>query len=182
MLAAIPRWNGEPSVQFSDGFQMGGLFLVTRKFKPGLQLKAGMYYNKEFFGNFFLPLLGIDWKINDKMNLFGILPGNMVFEHKFREKLAWGGVFRTFTNSYRIVEGSLVGFDNFVRVNDIQAGVYGDFYITKKVVFNLEAGHTIFRNVSSAIEGENGKDNLHTLAESDNFYFRASLQYRLRFR
>ena len=182
MVAAIPRWNGEPTVQFSEGFQMGGLFLVTRKFRPGLHVKAGMYYNKEFFGNFFLPLLGIDWKINDKMNLFGILPGNMVFEHKFREKLAWGGVFRTFTNSYRIVEGSLVGFDNFVRVNDIQAGIYGDFYITKKVVFNLEAGHTIFRNISSAVEGESGKNNLHSLAESDNFYFKASLQYRLRFR
>jgi Domain of unknown function (DUF6268) len=182
MVAAIPRWVGEPSVQFSEGFQMGGAFLLTRKFRPGFQLKAGMYYNKEFFGNFFLPLVGIDWQINKKMNLFGILPGNLTFEHRVMDRVAWGGAFRTFTNSYRLVEGSLTGFDNFIRINDIQLGIYSDVYLTKKIVLNLEAGHTLFREFSSAVEGEKGKDNLNVLADKDNFYFKASLQYRLRFR
>jgi hypothetical protein len=182
MVAAIPRWVGEPSVQFTEGFQMGGAFLVTRKFNPRLQLKAGMYYNKEFFGNFFLPLLGIDWQINKNMNLFGILPGNLTFEHRVKDRLSWGAAFRTFTNSHRLVEGSIAGFDNFIRINDIQLGIYSDFYLTKKMVFNLEAGHTLLRNFSSAVEGEKGKDNLHVLADKDNFYLKASLQYRLRFR
>lgn len=182
MVAAIPRWNGEPSVQFSNGFQMGGALLVTRKFKPGLQMKAGLYYNNELFGNFFLPLVGIDWKINDKMNLFGILPGSLVFEHRLFDRMSWGGAFRTFTSSYSIVEGSLTGYDDFVRINDIQLGIYGDLYVTKKIVLNLEGGHTIFRNMSSAIEGQKGKNNLHMIGESDNFYFKASIQYRLRFR
>lgn len=182
MIAAIPRWNGEPSVQFSEGFQMGGAFLFTRKIKPGLQLKAGMYYNRELFGNFFLPLAGIDWKINNKMNLFGILPGSLVFEHKIMKSLSWGSAFRTFTTSYSIVEGSLVGFDDFVRINDVQLGVYGDLYLTKKLVLNLEAGHTILREISSALKGQSGKNNLHLLGNKDNFYFKASLQYRLRFR
>ena len=182
MVAAIPRWNGEPSVQFSEGFQMGGAVLAIRKFRPGLQVKAGLYYNRELFGNFFLPLVGIDWKINEKMNLFGILPGNLVFEHRVFNRMSWGGAFRTFTSSYSIVKGSLIGYDNFVRINDIQLGVYGDLYLTKKIVFNLEAGHTILRNMSSAVEGQSGKNNLHMIGESDNFYFKASLQYRLRFR
>ena len=182
MITAIPRWNGEPSVQFSEGFQMGGAFLFTRKVKPGLQLKAGMYYNRELFGNFFLPLAGIDWKINDKMNLFGILPGNMVFEHKILRSVSWGGAFRTFTTSYSIVEGSLTGYDDFVRINDVQLGAYGDLYLTKKLVLNLEAGHTILREISSAYKGQSGKNNLHIIADKDNFYFKASLHYRLRFR
>jgi hypothetical protein len=54
----------------------------------------------------------------------------------------------------------------------IQAGVF----------INFEVGHTIFRNISSAVEGENGKDNLHVLANKDNFYVKASLQYMLSFR
>jgi hypothetical protein len=182
MLVAIPRWNGEPSVQFSDGFQMGGAFLVTRKFRPGLHVKAGLYYNKELFGNFFLPLAGIDWQINKKMNLYGILPGNLTFEHKIRDRLAWGGAFRTFTSSYRIVEGTLTGYDDFVRVNDIQLGIFGDWYLSKKIVFNLEGGHTIVREISSALEGQSGKNNLHILGDKDNFYIKASIQYRLRFR
>jgi hypothetical protein len=182
MIAAIPRWVGEPSVQFSEGFQMGGAVLLTRKFKPGLQLKAGMYYNKEFFGNFFLPLVGIDWQINKKMNLFGILPGSLTFEHRVTDRLAWGTALRTFTNSHRLVEGSLVQFEDYIRINDVQLGIYSDFYLTKKIVFNLEAGHTLLREFSSAKEGLTGKDNLTVLADKDNFYFKASLQYRLRFR
>jgi Domain of unknown function (DUF6268) len=182
MVAAIPRWVGEPSVQFSNGFQMGGAALLIRRFRPGLQLKAGMYYNKEFFGNFFLPLIGIDWQINKKMNLFGILPGSLTFEHRLTDRLAWGGALRTFTNSHRLVEGSLVQFEDYIRINDVQLGIFSDVYLTKKIVFNLEAGHTLLREFSSAKEGLTGKDNLTVLADKDNFYFKASLQYRLRFR
>ena len=182
MVAAIPRWVGEPSVQFSEGFQMGGAALLIRKFRPGLQLKAGVYYNREFFGNFFLPLVGIDWQINKKMNLFGILPGSLTFEHRLTDRLAWGSAIRTFTNSHRLVEGSLVQFEDYIRINDVQLGIYSDFYLTKKIVFNIEAGHTLLREFSSAKEGLTGKDNLTVLANKDNFYFKASLQYRLRFR
>lgn len=182
MVTAIPRWNGEPSVQFSQGFQLGGAFLLTRKFRPGLHVKAGLYYNKELFGNFFLPLFGIDWQINKKMNLYGILPGNLTFEYKVRDRFAWGGAFRTFTSSYRILEGSLTGYDDFVRINDIQLGVFGDWYLTKNIVLNLEGGHTIVREISSSLEGQSGINNLHMLGDKDNFYIKASLQYRLRFR
>ena len=116
------------------------------------------------------------------MNLFGILPGSLTFEHRITDRLAWGSALRTFTNSHRLVEGSLVQFEDYIRINDVQLGIYSDFYLTKKIVFNLEAGHTILREFSSAKEGLTGKDNLTVLADKDNFYFKASLQYRLRFR
>jgi hypothetical protein len=40
MAAFIPRWNGLPEIQFSEGFQVGGAVLMTYKKRPGLQYHA----------------------------------------------------------------------------------------------------------------------------------------------
>ncbi len=181
-LSAIPRWTGEASLQFSEGFQMGGAFLVTRKVRPGLKYQFGAYYNKELFGNFFLPLLGIDWKINDRMNLFGILPGYLTYEHRLGKKFSWGANFRTFTTSYRLETQGIANANDYLRVQDNQVGVYSDFYIAPKIVLNVEAGHTIMRRIATGVQEKGGKDNEVVVSEKDNFYFRATLQYRLRFR
>jgi hypothetical protein len=182
MVAALPRWSGEGSLQFSDGFQMGGAFLVTRKFRPGLKMQLGLYYNKEFFGNFFMPLLGIDWKISPNKNLFGILPSYLVYEHRLSKQFSWGGVFRTFNNSYRIDQRGIPGADDYLRVSDNQLGVYADWYLARRVVMNIEGGHTILRRVSTGLENVRTRKDEAILSNRDNFYFRASLQYRMRFR
>lgn len=182
MLGAVPRWNGTPAEQYKNGFQMGGAFLVTKKQQPGLQIKAGLYYNKEFFGNFFMPLAGIDWEINKKSNLFGIVPNYLIYERRISPALAWGGAFRTFTNSYRITSNSPVDdTQDYVRINDNQLGLFGDWYITRKIVCNLEAGHTLFREIRTGTQGHGGKKNEAIISSKDNFYAKASLCYRLRF-
>jgi hypothetical protein len=61
-------------------------------------------------------------------------------------------------------------------------GVYSDFYIAPKIVLNVEAGHTIMRRIATGVQEKGGKDNEVVVSEKDNFYFRATLQYRLRFR
>ena len=173
---------GEASLQFSKGFQMGGAVLLTRKIRPGLKYQFGMYYNKELFGNFFLPLLGIDWKINDRMNLFGILPGYLTYEHRLGKKFSWGANFRTFTTTYRLETHGTAYADDYLRVQDNQLGIYTDFYIAPKIVLNVEAGHTAFRRIATGIEGKSERNTENILSERDNLYFRATLQYRLRFR
>ncbi len=179
MVAFIPRWNGQPEIQFKDGFQPGGAVLVTYKKRPGLTVKLGLYYNKEFFGNFFMPLAGIDWKINSRQRLFGILPGYMTYEYLINSKIAWGGNFRTFTNSYKLIDKTPVDDPtSFIRIDDNQLGAYLDFYATKKIVINLEGGYSIMRKVRA---GVNRKDNMYDLSTHDGLYVKACLQYRLRF-
>jgi hypothetical protein len=181
-LSLIPRWMGEPSLQFSEGFQPGGAFLFTRKIRPGLKYQFGVYYNRELFGNFFLPLLGIDWKINDRMNLFGILPGFLVYEHRLSKQFSWGANFRTFNSSYRIDQQGNPNANDYLRVQDNQLGVYADWYLARRVVLNIEGGHTILRRVTTGLEGVRTRKDEAVVSDRDNFYFRATLQYRMRFR
>jgi Domain of unknown function (DUF6268) len=179
MLAFIPRFNGEPEVQFKEGFQAGVVLLFSYKTRPGLTFKFGGYYNTEFFGPFFWPLLGIDWKINSKQRLFGILPSYATYEYRISKKLSWGGNFRTYTNSYKVYNppGQSVNAD-YTRFNDNQVGAYMDFYLTPKIVANVEGGYSIMRRIES---GTSKDAEPFIISEHDGAYFRLSVQYRLRF-
>lgn len=180
-LGVIPRWNGVSSLLFSKGFQLGGLFYISRKFNPDLVLRAGLYYNREFFGNFFIPIVGVEWKINSKSNLFGNLPNSLTYENRISQKFSFGASFRTFPNSYRIEPTGTQNNLDYYRITDIQTGLFGDFYLTSKIIFNLEAGYSVFRKLRIGGESIGGKDTETVVSDKGNIYFRASLFYRLRF-
>lgn len=183
--AFILRRNKETEENTEDAWQFGGISLASFEKNKSFTLKFGLYYNKEFFGNFFMPLLVLDWRINAKNNLFGVLPGNMTFEHKVSRSFYFGGVFRALTSSYRLTTedpcaiGDCSG-KNYLRINDNQAGIYSDIYLIKNVVFTTELGYTAFRNYRYGFKGKV----LHNYTDykNDNYYFRLSLSYRLRIR
>jgi hypothetical protein len=181
MFGGIPRWNGESGIAYGERFQMGGVFWVTRTIHPELKIRAGLYYNKEFFGNFFMPVLGIEWKINKSSYLFGNLPSSLTYENRINSIVSLGGVFRTFPNSYRITPLTAYPSNDYYRTTDIQLGGFMDLYITKKIVFNLEAGYSVVRKLMNGQENGGGRNTELTLSDKGNFYLRCSLQYRLRF-
>jgi hypothetical protein len=181
----IVRRNSEVNIESKDEWQYGGVLLTTWKKNQDLSFKFGLYYNKEFFGNYFMPLVGLDWKIDAKNNLFGVLPGNMIFEHKVTPRFYYGFAFRAFTNSYRqefIVDPSalILEANNYLRIDDNPLGIYADTYLSKKIVLSAEAGYTILRRYRYGFKSENV--HIKTDYKNDNFYFKASLAYRLRFR
>ncbi|PWT93039.1 MAG: hypothetical protein C5B54_02520 [Acidobacteria bacterium] len=185
LSAFIIRRNKEAGEDLPDDWQYGGAILTTYKRSEHLSLKFGIYYNKEFFGNYFMALAGIDWQIDKKNTLFGVLPGNLVFEHKVNQRLSYGSAFRALTNSYRLattdscINGNCGG-KNYLRIDDNQLGIYGDVYLSKKIVLSGEMGYTILRRYRYGIKGENIHEK--TDYRNDNFYFRASLAYRLSLR
>jgi hypothetical protein len=168
--SVIVRRNGY-RINIPDNWQLGGAVLVIFKANETLKYKLGVYANKEFFGVFIMPLLGIDWKISNKTNLFGVLPGSLTLEHKLGKKLYSGASFRAITNSYRLDTG-------YWRINENRLGIFADYYLLKNVVFNAEAGHSVFRKLKT------GRDNnLETdWNANDNFYYKVGIAYRLRFR
>jgi len=151
--------------------QLGFAGLAIFQKNKSLTYKFGFYFNKDYFGNFFMPLLGIDWWINNKNKLFGILPGNMSFEHKVSKQLYYGIAFKAITNSYHD-KGN-----QYFRVDDNQLGIFADAYLTKNIVLSTELGHSLFRKLSA------GEKNVfkNDLAVNDNCYIRFGLAYRVRF-
>jgi len=176
----IVRRNTEVDIETDDNWQYGGIILTTWKKNEDVSFKFGMYYNKEFFGNYFMALVGLDWKIDSKNNLFGVLPGYMIFEHKVASKFYYGFAFHAFTNSYREQIVDPLAGSNYLRIDDNPLGIYADTYLSKKIVLSAEAGYTILRRYRYGYK----YDDIHfkTDYKNDNFYVKASLTYRLRLR
>jgi hypothetical protein len=118
-------------------------------------------------------------------NLFGVLPGSMVFEHKVSRKFYVGSSFRALTNSYRLqtIDPCFSGdcsAKEYLRVDDNQLGIFADTYLSKKIVLTAETGYSILRKYRFGLKGQS--IHLRNDYKNDNFYCRASIAYRLRFR
>ena len=172
-VSAIPRVYGE-KLEFDNAFQFGGVLLATYKKRETLKYKFGVYANSEFFGPFFMPLGGIDWRIDGRNNLFGVLPGRLTFEHKLNSRLYTGGTFRAITNSFRL------GEDNYLRINDNQLSGFLDCYLTKKIVITGEAGYGILRELKRG-RGYN-KNYTEDYNWADGMFVRLAASYRIRLR
>lgn len=169
LLTGIIRMN-DSSINKKSKMQIGGAFMVSNKRNENLTWKLGIYVNNELFGLFVMPLIGIDWRINEKNNLFGVLPGNLTYEHKINNRFYYGANFRAITNSYGKSNG-------YWRIDENQLGLYLDTYFTKNLVFNIEVGHSVFRKIRKGIKAISKSDE----EVNDNLYVKLSFAYRIRF-
>ena len=169
--SAIPRLNGE-ELNFDDCFQLGSVLLATYKKKQNLKYKFGVYANKEFFGLFIIPVAGIDWRIDERNYLFGVLPGRLTYEHRLNSHFYTGGTFRAITNSYRLNN------DHYLRIDDNQLSAYLDCYLAKRFVVTGEAGYGILRKLRSG-SGFN-KNYQVDYQWGDGVFVKLALSYRVR--
>ena len=146
--------------------------IATRIMSSKLSLKGGVYYNKEFFGNNFLPLLGCDWKANDRLNIFGLLPNNLFVDYKISNKFHSGFIYKGITSSFRLKESN--DYD-YVLPEEGQLKLFVDYYITKNIVLNFEGGHTVARNYGFGFLNEKAVP----ADFNDGYILKAGLYYRM---
>lgn len=167
----IVRTNGE-TLFAENTFQYGAVTFATWTRKPNQKFRFGVYTNAEFFGFFIIPLLGADWRIDDRNYLFGVLPGRLTYEHQWSNKFFWGATFRAPTSSYRLADGS------FVRLDDNQLSVFIDYYISKHLCITLEPGVGVVRRIRTGIDTKNY---LTKVKWGDSSFLKLSASYRIRF-
>jgi hypothetical protein len=145
IIIGVPKIASDfrQELSFHD-YQLGGIFLEHFVPRPGLKIKAGLYYNREAFGNFFVPLVSVDWKVNERWYFYGILPTNYRIEYNAaREKFYTGLNFKSLTRSFR-----LSGLDrhDYVRYDEIQLKLFADWFVVPKVLLFAEVGYTLGKN------------------------------------
>lgn len=170
-ITVINRWNQTETGYQKQTWQFGGAVINTIKVDESLKLKFGIYFNREFFSEFFVPLAGLEWRICENLQLFGTLPNNMKMEYRLNPNLYAGAVFRSITNSYR----NLNEQGGYYKHTDNQTGIFADVLLTGKLVMTLEAGHTLLKTTKSRVP-----DAFYE-RKTDSFYLRAGFSYRIRF-
>jgi hypothetical protein len=141
VVIGIPKiasdFRAKPGVH---DWQLGGIFLEYFVPNDKLKVKLGLYYNREAFGNYFMPLVGVDWKINSRVSIYGVLPSSYRLEFNLvKNKLYTGLGFRSATRSFSLSEKS--NYD-YVRYNEQQVKVFVDWFVYKKFLLFAEAGYS----------------------------------------
>lgn len=137
---------------YSDGYefnsathQTGGIFLLGKQIHEDLMIRFGLYYNREFYGDFFLPLANIDWRPGDRTRVYGFFPRYLVYEYRINDDWYWGARYRGITTSYRLSESE----DSYIRYDDRQLTVYIEKYFFERLVIALQAGASVYRRAVS---------------------------------
>lgn len=140
-VMAIPKVASDFEGKLSSGdFQYGGLVLEQYSFGQNLKLKAGLYYNREAFGNFFVPVFGLDYRATDRIHCYGILPSNYKIEYNaVKEKFYTGLEFKWLTRSFNL-SGSHPG--NYMRFDEIYLKGFADWFMGKNVLLSAGAGYS----------------------------------------
>jgi hypothetical protein len=152
-----------------DVFQLAGAVIASYRVRPNLVLKGGLYYSREFFGDFVMPLAGLEWQVNDRLNIFGLINNSIKLEYRFTDRLLGGLVTKNITNSFRDVASG-----GYYKVSDNHAGVFADVRFGKRLVWSVEAGHTLLRY----IKARNGAG--FPEQDADGPVFKTGLYYRVR--
>lgn len=139
----LPRFNSDANSLDKQNFQFGGLALFSFQLKNNFILKTGLYYNDELYGDFFVPLLGLDWNISEKLQFFGTLPISANISYYLNKKLTTGLFFRTPSNSFAIENNNQ---KEYLTLESNEIFTFLDFYITKNIVLNVKFGRSIGRS------------------------------------
>lgn len=137
---ALPKISSDFAEVTGRSFQMGGLVVFSVKHTDNFKLKYGCYYNQEFFGPLIVPIIGLDWKVNEKLRVFGNLPITATAEYTFSNRFSAGFFFNANTASYLYDKQK-----QYIHKSTQELSVFGDLYVTKNVVFQTKLGYTIGR-------------------------------------
>ncbi len=182
ILIGIPKIASDFRTKINDkDYQLGGIFLQQYVRNDNLKFKLGLYYNREAFGNFFIPLVGLDWKVNDRLYLYGVIPSNYSVEYAIvKNKFYTGLNFKSFTRSFRLSEAN--NYD-YVRYNEEELKVFVNWFVYKKILLFAEAGYTLGKNPLQYTYNTKNATDVNPVYTPMKSYalFNVGIAYRIRF-
>ncbi|MGK7397859.1 MAG: DUF6268 family outer membrane beta-barrel protein [Candidatus Cyclobacteriaceae bacterium M3_2C_046] len=138
-LMVIPQLNGASGDLIGTDLQMGGLIMFNWRNNGLKQYKFGLYANPHLFGPFLLPLVGLDWRLGERWQIFGTLPFTATASYKLGQKARTGFDFVANIVTYRYSNGDYLE----KATNELSA--FLDFYVFKNLVLRLQGGYSIAR-------------------------------------
>ena len=162
-------------------FQCGTSLLFQYKTRANFRYKAGVYYNREPFGNFFVPLIGADIQLNERNWIYGQLPLYFRYEHRFLKNLYSGLGCRFFGRSFRLNSGLN---RSYVFMQENQVKYFLDYYLPANHVIYAEIGRTLNYGLKRFADNEPRKERMYSPTVfsklQDGFFFNFGYAYRIR--
>lgn len=181
----IPKISADEFSLRGKNVQYGGVVLFKFKRSVKTHYHFGLYYNRELFGNYFVPLIGINWKASDKTTVYGNLPAAINLEYKICSSFYSGISYASFTSTTSLHENFSELFlkEGEKPIGYAQLRLFLNWYIRERIVLFFEPGVTYNRKYSLYTYSDE-KFNFNStgsLSKTKNgFFVMAGVAYRIR--
>ena len=181
----IPKISADEFSLRGKNVQYGGVVLFKYKHTIKIHYHLGLYYNRELFGNYFIPLIGINWRASDRITVYGNLPAAINMEYKISSSFYTGISYVSFTSTTSLHNnfGELFLKEGDKPIGYAQLRLFLNWYIREKIVLFLDPGVTYNRKYSLYTYSDE-KFNFNSagsLSKTKNgFFVMAGVAYRIR--
>jgi hypothetical protein len=171
----VYRQNKDYKIRFGwTTDQIGGAIIYTKNYNDKFKLKGGLYYNREFWGNNFIPLLGFEWKASKNIYCWGLLPNSTTVDVSFN-KLHAGFAFRAIEESYS------ESYTSYFRDREGHLKLYLNYYLINK---NQKIALTLLSEVGQSVNRlyefkSANVANANKYHPAENYFIRIGLAVRL---
>jgi len=138
----MPTMNSEyKNIKGSD-IKFAAIVRGSWKVSETITWKAILGYRRQFYGPQYVALVGMDWKLNDKWQLYGDIPHNLTASYAVNEKVNTGFNLFVQNSTYR-----LDNQDRYFEYNTVNPGLFAERYISSKWALRATAAYTLIRNM-----------------------------------
>ncbi len=117
----------------SDHFQLGGIAIYDKKYNDDFKLGFGALFNQESFGPNLVPLVNLNWRLNEKWSVNGLFPIYGKITYRFNKRLDLGWSHFGLVTTYRLGDPDHPG--DYIDRRSIDETLYaryqlfGDFFL-----------------------------------------------------
>ena len=132
--------------KFIDGshFQYGGMVLYEKLFSDKLKMGFGAMYNQEFFGPYLVPLINLNWQINDHWSISGLIPVYAKIKYTINDRLNVGLSHFGLTTSYRLGEADYRG--DYMERKSIDEALFARYRLVGNIYIEGRFGYALGRS------------------------------------
>jgi hypothetical protein len=137
-----PTMNSDyKNVQGSD-IKFGAVIRGSWKANEKITWKAILGYRRQFYGPQYVVLIGIDWKVNEKWQIFGDVPHSLTASYAINQTTNTGFNLFVQNSTYR-----LNNMDRYFEYNTVNPGIFLERYVSSKWAVRATAAYTLIRNM-----------------------------------
>lgn len=140
-LLLVPRYTTDFAGSNSKNWQLGAIGLYEHRVSQRLLMRFGIMYNGELFGPLLVPLIYLDWQLNENWSISGLAPISLKVAYKINDRFSAGYSHFGFITTYAINQPEFN--TDYIERNSIDETLFirwkmiGNFYIETRFGYSL---------------------------------------------
>jgi hypothetical protein len=139
----VPRYTTDFEGGSSKNWQLGAIGLYEHRVSQRLLMRFGIMYNGELFGPLLVPLIYLDWQLNERWSITGLAPISLKVNYKINDRLSAGYSHFGFITTYAINQP---GFEtDYIEHNSIDETLFVRWKLMGNLHLETRFGYSLSR-------------------------------------